>query len=445
MRLDRWQPSRGEWNRAAATHLLRRAGFGARPGEAERFVDQGLEASLEEVFARDEHEAWRVEGVKALLPTDDADKLAAWWMSLILAGGAPLRERVTLMWHDHFATSNDKVDDARLMYRQNQLFREQGLGDFRELLHATAKDPAMLVWLDGNSNRRGQANENFAREVMELFALGIGNYTEHDVQEAARAFTGWGTQGRSFVFRESQHDPGEKVILGRRGSFGGEQALDLILEHPACARHVARRLLQEFVAPTPEPQWIEEAAAVLLACDWNIGLTIAAILSSELFFAPEARRSRIAAPVELLAMSVCALDARVSPQEAAQAAARMGQSLYRPPSVKGWDGMRTWINAGTWVARHNTLAGLARAHVEEAERVRVDLRATFGDPELEDVPTTVAGTLLPDVRNAALDEVLAEAAASAPGVGGDGEVDDADRALALVTALILTSPEYQLT
>ncbi len=153
MRLVRWKPRRGEWNRAAATHLLRRSGFGARPGEAERFVEQGLEASLAEVLARDEHGSWRVEGVKALLPADDVDKLAAWWMSLILAGGAPLRERVTLMWHDHFATSNDKVDDARMMYRQNQLFREKGMGDFRELLHAVAKDPAMLVWLDGNENR----------------------------------------------------------------------------------------------------------------------------------------------------------------------------------------------------------------------------------------------------------------------------------------------------
>jgi len=435
VRLARWQPRRGEWNRAAATHLLRRSGFGARPGEAQRFVEQGLAASLAEALTRDEHEAWRVEGVKALLPADDVDKLAAWWMSLILAGGAPLRERVTLMWHDHFATSNDKVDDARMMYRQNQLFREQGLGDFRELLHAAARDPAMLKWLDGNLNRRGQANENFAREVMELFALGIGNYTEHDIQEAARAFTGWGAQGRAFVFRESQHDGGEKVIFGHRGRFDGEQAIDLILAQPACARHVARRLLMEFVVPAPDADTIDETAALLVASDWNIMATITALLSSELFFSLEARRARIASPVELLAMSVIALDARVSPVEAAQAAARMGQALYRPPGVKGWDGMRAWINAGTWVARHNTLTGLAEAHIEERDKVRVDLRAAFGDPGRRDVPAAVAGALLPDLESRPFVGVLEGASAS---------TDDVDQALALVTALVLTSPEYQL-
>jgi uncharacterized protein (DUF1800 family) len=433
-----WRPRPGAWDPAAAAHLARRAGFGAAPGEVDRLVALGVDGAVDAMFERDEHDPRLLQGVRALLPVEDTDRLAGWWMSLMLAGGAPLRERVTLMWHDHFATSDAKVDDARMMFRQNQLFREAGLGDFRALLHAVAKDPAMLVWLDGGSNREGQPNENFAREVMELFALGIGNYTEADIREAARAFTGWGTRGRSFHLRESDHDPGTKEIFGRRGPFRGEDVIDLILEQRACRRFVARRLLEELVAPDPREEWIDDTAATLVREDWHVGRTIAAILRSELFFSPEARRSRIAGPVELICMTARRLDARVAPQRAAEAAAAMGQSLLRPPSVKGWDGMRSWINAGTWVARHNALVDLARAHVQEVEGVRTDLRAAFGEPgSQEEVPHTVLAALLPGTDPVALvwESELHDAAS---------EADDVDHALALVTGLVLTAPEYHL-
>ena len=431
-----WRPAAGAWDRAAAAHLQRRAGFGSEPGGVERSVTAGLEASLAAVFARDEHDPRLLAGAQALLPAGSTDRLAAWWMALILAGGAPLRERVVLMWHDHFATSDDKVGDARLMYRQNQLFREQGLGDFRALLHAVARDPAMLVWLDGDQNKRGQANENFAREVMELFALGIGNYTEADIQEGARAFTGWGTKGRSFVVREADHDPGTKTLFGESGAFRGGDVIDLILAHPACARHIARRLLEEFVAPDPEDGWVRETAALLVANDWHVGRTIEVILASELFFSPAARRARIAGPVEIVATTAHALGARIPAQKAADAAGAMGQSLFRPPNVKGWDGMRAWINAGTWVARHNAFVGLAQAHVDQADGVEVDLRAACGDPAtVADVPAAVLVTLLPGQTDVPLRATLERAAR---------EAGDLDRALALTTALVLTSPQYQL-
>ena len=432
-----WKPRSGEWDTAAAHHFHARAGFGASRDELEASRAAGLEASVAALFAADDHDAALLGGMRSLLAAGDEDTLRAWWMALILSGRAPLRERMTLFWHDHFATSNAKVDDVRLMHRQNGLLRVQGLGDLRELLHAMAKDPAMLVWLDGNLNRRGQANENFAREVMELFALGIGHYTERDVQEAARAFTGWGTKGRAFHDRRDLHDAGVKEVLGQRGSFDGEAVIDVLLAQPACARHVARRLLQEFVEPTPAEERVDALAKTLVGNDWHVGRTLEALFASRLFHDRSLRRSRVAGPVELVAATVRRLGASVAPKVAAEAAAEMGQALFRPPSVKGWDGGRTWIDAGTWVARHNALAGLASAGKGGADGVRVDLEAAFGAArDRADLARRVERLLLPDGVTRPQRRLLVRAAEAA---------DDERAAWADVTALVLTSPEYQLT
>jgi len=357
--LRAWRPALGAWDRPAAAHLLRRAGFGASPEELEQALGAGLDATLERLF--EDRTPPELDGsIQALLAAESLELLQAWWMARIVAGGAPLRERMTLVWHDLFATSHEKVQDVRLMHGQNELLRRAGLGDFRLLLHGIARDPAMLVWLDGRSNRKGHPNENFAREVLELFALGPGHYDERDVQEAARAFSGWGTEGRSFVHAPEHHDDGPKTILGHQGRFDGVAALDLILAHPACARHVARVLLEAFVAPMPTEEELEGLAGTLLASDWDVGRTLRVLLRSELFFAPRARRARIAAPVECLAAASRALGARVPPRTLARRASAMGQALFRPPSVKGWEGGRAWIHAGHWIARHNALVELAR-------------------------------------------------------------------------------------
>ena len=430
-----WRPSAGEWKRAAVMHLVRRAGFGATPEQLERGLSQGLESTLAELFEDRSDPALR-QAVRPLLGAESLELLQAWWMSLILEGGAPLRERMTLVWHDLFATSNDKVDDVRLMHGQNELFRSSGLGDFRSLLHGVARDPAMLLWLDGDSNRRGHANENFAREVMELFALGIGHYTEDDIRSAGRAFTGWGTEGRAFVLRPQHHDPDSKTIFGHTGNWDGDQVIDLILEQPACARHVAQTLLEAFVAPGPEPEWIEATAALLVASDWNVGRTLETLLASELFFSPRARRARIAGPVELLAVATRTLGAHVPPKLAARLASEMGQALFRPPSVKGWDGGRSWINAGSWIARHNALVRLAQAQHEPQDGIEVDLAGAFAQPASSaNLPELVTRTLLPDLEPARLAPTLARVASDA---------SDLDRNLAATTALVLTSPEYQL-
>jgi len=416
---------------ATAAHVYRRAGFGADLERREGATD--LDAVLADLFERREHDALYTRGVSALLSLEDVERLQAWWMSLILRDRAPLVERVALLWHDHFATSNDKVLDVRLMHAQVQLFRDHGLGDFRELLHAVAKDPAMLVWLDGNANRSGHPNENFAREVLELFGLGIGNYDERDVQEAARAFSGWGVDGRRFVNREHFHDDSTKEVLGTRGALDGDDVVDLVLAHPACARHVARTLLAEFAVPEPSNAEVAEWARVLKRVDWSVERFLEQLFRSDLFLGPASRRARIAGPVELTATTLITLGVadQVAPADVAEACGEMGQSLYRPPSVKGWDGGRTWVHAGTWLARHNRFSGLAQAHGE-----RVDLSTSFGaDVDTPQLADAACALLLPDGADAPLREALARAAQ---------EAKTDDDALRDVTALLLTAPEYHL-
>ena len=416
------------FDRATAAHLFRRAGFGAGPARIDRALEAGLDRTIDELFAQRDGDELLSAGAEAVVATGRIEALASWWMARILRDGAPLVERVALLWHGHFATSWDKVRDTRLMHEQIQLFRRLGLGSFRELLHAVATDPAMLVWLDGNENKKGHPNENFARELLELFGLGIGSYDETDVREAARAFSGWGVDGRRFVFRPQHHDEGEKSFLGARGRLDGRGAVDAVLEHPSCARHVARRLVSELVRPRPAAGEVERWARVLVEEDWHVGRTVARLLRSPEFLAPGARRSRIAGPVELVAITAHALELELVPAAAARAAAEMGQSLLRPPSVKGWDGGRAWIHAGSWLARHNHLIRFVDRGLEPQRRPR-GLAADGPDA----IVRSVTERLFPEGIDERLRGALARAAGGPP-----------NDALRRTLVLALTSPEYHL-
>jgi len=421
----------GPWDRAAAAHLLRRAGFGGDPRSIDTALEAGPDGALHALRTPGGHDERLRVGVQAMLGTRNIVPLQSWWMALILADGDPLRERATLMWHDHFATSNDKVDDVRLMHAQNERLREHALGDFRELLRAMLRDPALIVWLDGNANRKGQPNENLARELLELFALGIGNYGESDVLEAARALTGWGTRGRSFHFRREHHDAGSKTVLGTTGDFDGDSLLDVVLAHPACARHVADKLLDTFVACPVGDDVRDALARVLVEREWSVGETLDVLLRSRLFYSESARRSRIAAPVEFVASTALALGAHVVPQQAARVAERLGQSLFHPPSVEGWKGGRAWIDAGTWIARHNAVC-----EALEGDAARIDFEALLGGAS---EPSEVAGAalerFLPDGWSNEYERALTAGLEQAP--------DIAARRRAAIQ-LILTSPEAQL-
>lgn len=439
-RLDPWKPSKDDWTPAAASHLLRRAGFGPAPGELEDALESGYGTTWERILAPaidgrgpDDLEG-RSARIRPLLSVGKLEHVQAWWAQLLMGDDHGLRERMTLMWHDHFATSNAKVDDVRMMHRQNEIFRTHGLGDVRVLLREVARDPAMLVWLDGNQNRAGAPNENFAREILELFTLGIGNYDEQDIREAARAFTGWGTEGRSFRARPEHHDGGAKTVFGQRGEFDGDDVLERIHEHPAFPRHIARRLLREFVEPDPDPLDVDALAKVLVRKDWNIGATLSVLLRSALFFSARAHRSRIAGPVEWTVSTLRRLGITPPPIEIARAFADLGQTLFVPPSVKGWDGGPAWIHAGTWIARHNRALGWLDPQRGERGKIAEALGVDEGSTGSE----SILHALLPESHpqeHAHLRAALAVA---------HGEPETREERIDRTVGLVLTAPEYHL-
>jgi uncharacterized protein (DUF1800 family) len=291
-----------------------------------------------------------------------------WWMREMIETPAPLRERMTLFWHSHFATSQQKVNGAQGMWRQNQLLRAQALGNFRQLLHAVAKDPAMLVYLDGANSRKEAPNENFAREVMELFTLGEasqgGRYTEQDIREAARAFTGWSVERDDFSFRyrPAFHDDGVKTILGRSGNFDGDAALDILLEQPAAARFIVGKLWQEFVSPVPDPAQADRIAERFRSSGYDIATAVRELLLTDEFWLDSNRGSLVKSPVDLVVGTVRQFDfsyTDVTPF--ALKAAQLGQNLLVPPNVKGWPGQNEWVTATTLLERKRFTEQLFRA------------------------------------------------------------------------------------
>ncbi|HEY5306955.1 MAG TPA: DUF1800 domain-containing protein, partial [Casimicrobiaceae bacterium] len=290
--------------------------------------------------------------------------LRAWWVQEMLATPSPLTERMTLFWHNHFVSSQQKVRVARLMYAQNVTLRAHALGNFGTLLHAAAKDPAMLVYLDSVQNRKGQPNENFAREVMELFTLGEGHYREADVKEAARSFTGWSLDRETgvYVFRPGVHDFGNKTVLGKTGNLDGDAVLDILLAQPATADYITSKLWREFVSPDPDPREIRRIALLFRTSNYDIRVAMRELLSCNAFWARETRGTLVKSPVEFVVGTLRQLE--IAPPDGlpfAVLAAGMGQNLFSPPNVKGWPGGNAWIDANTLLARKQFVDRLARA------------------------------------------------------------------------------------
>jgi uncharacterized protein (DUF1800 family) len=339
-----------------AAHLLRRAGFGANPDEVDAAVARGVEETVELLFDEApevEQEFQRTFNAISgrLLNAGDPGVAQAWWVFRMLTTGVPLREKLTLFWHGHFATSVNKVESTQLMMQQIDALRERAWGSFRDLVMAVAKEPAMLIWLDGQSNTKAHPNENFARELLELFTCGIGNYTEQDVIEAARAFTGWHREGNKFVFNAAEHDDGPKKFLGRRGRFDGGDVIDLLMAQPATSRFVAGKLLRFFAAARPSDEVIAEAGVLFDQTQLNVKLFLKELFLSKYFYSDECIRARIASPVEFVVGIARTLGIRQPASELAGQLSSMGQNLLAPPNVKGWDGEEKWINATTLAVR----------------------------------------------------------------------------------------------
>lgn len=336
----------GPFDAAKARRLFRSAGFGATDLEVRRAVEEGLDATLDLLLGRSgvEDPVDDLEGLFDLAATgDDVGGLRAYLFARMLRARAQLREKAALFWHGHFATSIAKVRDPELMAGQWRTFLDFGLGRFDDLVAAMVRDPALLVWLDGVGSRRGRPNENLARELFELFTLGVGHYGEDDVKEAARALTGFVRIEGRFRFEPAAHDDGEKRILGRTGRFGPEDVARLCARHPASARRLASRLLRFFVGPSPEPA-VAALAERLVDSDLNVAEVLRALFTSKWFFDTTAAVRRVLSPVEYVVGVLRSLGVRADAAEAARHAARMGQVLLAPPTVEGWEGGRAWIH-----------------------------------------------------------------------------------------------------
>jgi uncharacterized protein (DUF1800 family) len=375
-----------------ARHLLYRTGFDARLDEIETYAKLSRREAVERLLeprhaeprtsAPDWASGWEPPPRLAQASAEERKRfqqqliergleLKGWWVREMRATPAPLAERMTLFWHNHFTSSLQKVRSPLLMYRQNALLRRHALGSFAELLRAVAKDPAMLVYLDGASNRRGQPNENFAREVMELFTLGEGNYTELDVKEAARAFTGWSLDRArgEFVFRPLLHDDGAKTVLGREGPLRGEDVIEILLAQPQTARFVLGKLWREFVSAGPASERerieLEHAARVFRETGWSIRLALRELLTSEAFWAGANRAALIKSPADLVIGTLRQFEIDFSdPLPFVVLLRQLGQDLFAPPNVRGWPGGHAWINSQTLLARKAFLERLLR--VDEA-------------------------------------------------------------------------------
>jgi uncharacterized protein (DUF1800 family) len=276
---------------------------------------------------------------------------------VLLATNNPLVERMTLFWHSHFATSAEKVTDAHLILQQNRLLREHAMSDFRPLVHAISRDPAMLVYLDSATNRKAHPNENFARELMELFCLGESNYSEKDVRELARCFTGWEIKLGKFRFNRFQHDAGDKSLLGKTGPFAEGAAIDWILEQPQAARFVVGKLYRQFICdePEPKPELLEPLAIQLRENDWQIAPIVERVLGSQLFFSEHAIGRKVRSPADAAIGLLRSLEGTTNAHQLATDLAQNGQSLFFPPNVKGWDGGRAWVNSSTILGRANMM------------------------------------------------------------------------------------------
>jgi uncharacterized protein (DUF1800 family) len=370
--------------RDEARLLLMRTSFAASEGEVDRFsalsreqaVDRLLswvkpEVSVppppwtatydrpqrETLMSLEAREAYRKEQLRRAL------ELRAWWFAEMLTTPSPLTEKLTLFWHGHFVSAQQKVRIAHLMYRQNQVLRRHALGNFRAMLHAIARDPAMLIYLDTAGSRSEAPNENFAREVMELFTLGEGHYAERDIKEAARALTGWGVNrdDGEVVFRPRQHDAGVKTLFGRVGRYDMDAVLDLLLEKPEAAEFIAAKLWKEFVSPTPDPVEIRRLASVFRNADYEIQPLLRALLTSSAFYAQANRGTLVKSPVDLLVGTLREFRFQVNePAPFVAALRQLGQDLFNPPNVKGWPGGEAWIHSSSLLGRKLLLERLFR-------------------------------------------------------------------------------------
>jgi uncharacterized protein (DUF1800 family) len=373
-----------QWDLQKAAHLLNRAGFGGTPDEIKAFCELGFDQAVQSALQGPDDStqfpkpAWAQpqnlmqmrqqmmtldpdakkqaqQAIQKQYRQDDLD-LINWWLGRMRYSPNPFREKMTLFWHGHFATSVAKVRDSYLMWQQNETLRAHAFGNFGLMVKAISRDPAMLIWLDTRQSMKDHPNENFAREVMELFTLGIGNYTENDVQQGARAFTGYRIDPTDETFRYApfQHDDGTKTFLGKTGAFSGDDVLDIILEQPACAAFIAKKLWTFYAYEAPSQGLVDALASNFRGTSYEIRPLMGTIFRSAEFYSADSMRTQIKSPVQWVVETSKVLETAMNrPQITVNALRELGQIPFAPPNVKGWDGGRSWITTSTLLYRYN--------------------------------------------------------------------------------------------
>ena len=399
-----------------AAHLLNRAGFGGTASEVAKAMDLGPQEAADWLLdfkdasaqqqGHDLPDLSSVDGsdadykmalrqmvgkteqqkmeLRRKLRQDNGEAVAAtvaWWLRRMAYGPHPLQEKLALFWHGHFTTSDKDERSAAYMWRQNELLRANAAGNFRTFVKSISRDPAMLDYLNNNSNRKQHPNENYARELMELFTLGIGNYTERDVKEAARAFTGWAHDGTDFIFRRGLHDDDTKSFMGVVGNLNGDDVIDVILSRPAAARFVAGKLFRHFAYDDPDDHLVSALGQQLLQNRYDLRPTLRTILTSRAFYGPLAIGAQIKSPIQLMLGTIRQMGLEMPPGGGLMYALKqMGQVPFQPPNVRGWPGGRMWINTSTLLARYNTATRLLDGRLPRTEGGRLSEDAGTADP-----------------------------------------------------------------
>ena len=467
-------------------HLMRRAGFGATRDELEACARDGYEATVDRLLDTSNPVSMSEYLIRRFHPDESsmlnglAGKYA--WLYRMTTTDAPLVEKMALFWHGIFATGYPKVINSKPLSDQIRMFKRWGIGSFKALLVELSKDPAMIIWLDNHQNHKGAINENFGRELLELFSMGVGNYTEDDVKECARAFTGWTIGNREYMeirsnrdsdwpygriswhfdYRTEDHDDGEKEFLGQTGTFNGEDIVDIICRQPATARFISRHMYHFFVADEPPvPQWPYEPPRDSEAIDvlsqayfdgkYDIGFMLRALFNSDFFKSEGCWYEKVKSPAELVTGVLRLTEAQDRPRYETigkgQRIEYMGQMLNNPPSVEGWDGGLAWIDTGALVERMNFASEeMGDTGTPGAQSLMRQLAADNGGtvtPErLVDVCLDHLGAISVQEETRSR---LVDYAEEAGDVRFDGpELDEtARRSVADVVRLIAATPEFQ--
>jgi uncharacterized protein (DUF1800 family) len=458
--------------RDKGAHLLRRFGLGASEAELDYYLKDGLNGAIDKLLDYSNvDEGFKVEVEKFANQNGQLQPqaVAAWWTLRMVATQRPLQEKMSVFWHDHFATSASKVLGGPVMHQQNEVLRQNATGSFHTLLTQISKDPAMLFWLDNQFNVAGKPNENFAREIMELFTLGVDNlYTEHDIKEAARAFTGWsigrvGNRGprinQGFTFRPALHDTGEKKIFGRTGNLNGEQVIDILCELPETSEYLVKKIWEWFAYPNPEQALVSRIARKFQSDNMSIKTLLKEIMRSSEFYSPKADRAIYKSPVDFTVVTMRQLGVaqalteamegspenlrqRLAPvQVAYQSMKNMGMQLLYPPDVAGWETGPNWITSATMMERinwGNKLFGQAKTGAQ----LRFQAYPIFAN---DPTPQGVAKKLT-SVFDAPIATYKMPRLTEAAQLASKGRItpQNANATAAAVTRLIFAAPEFQL-